>query len=332
MLGHKRSVGILGVGSTLPENIITNRDLETMVDTSSEWIISRTGIRERHIAGPDIATSDLSLTAGRQALERAGIEAQELDLIIVATATPDMPFPSTACIVQAALGANNAAAFDLEAACSGFLYGVAVAEQFISSKTYDTALVIGAETLSKITNWSDRNTCVLFGDGAGACVLGPVSNDRGILSHYLGADGRGKELLQIRGGGSRKPTSIDTVRQKLHYIEMQGAEVYKFAVRIMGEAALKALQRSGLSREDVDFLVPHQANHRIIKAVARRLRLPPEQVIVNVDRCGNMSAASIPVALDEAIIAGRINADDILVLVAFGGGLTWGATVIRWGT
>lgn len=331
MLGFQRRAGIVGVGSALPKKVLTNRDLEKMVDTSSEWIVTRTGIHKRHVAGPDTATSDLSLAAGRQALKEAGIEAKELDLIIVATATPDMLFPSTACIVQEALGANNAAAFDLEAACSGFLYGVVIAEQFIATKTYDTVLVIGAETLSKITNWSDRNTCVLFGDGAGACVLRPVSADRGILSHYLGADGKGGGLLQIRGGGSRKPTSMDTLKQKLHYIEMQGAEVYKFAVRIMGEAALEALDRSGLRGEDVDYLIPHQANLRIIKAVARRLKLPPERVIINVDRHGNMSAASIPVALDEATRSGRIKADDILVLVAFGGGLTWGAMVIKWG-
>ncbi|NLJ32991.1 MAG: ketoacyl-ACP synthase III [Firmicutes bacterium] len=332
MLGHGRNVGIVGVGSALPEKIITNRDLEKMVDTTTEWIVTRTGIRERHIAGPETATSDLALSAGRQALRRAGVKANEVDLIIIATATPDMAFPSTACIVQAALGAESAAAFDLEAACSGFLYGLAIAEQFISSGIYDTALVIGAETLSKITNWSDRNTCVLFGDGAGACVLRPVSKGKGILSHYLGADGKGGELLQIRGGGSRRPTSVDTLQGGLHYIEMLGSEVYKFAVRIMGEAALEAIQRSHLSQRDIDFLIPHQANHRIIKAVAKRLELPPEQVVVNVDRCGNMSAASIPVALEEAVVGGRVKDGHILVLVAFGAGLTWGATVIRWGT
>ncbi|HHW91188.1 MAG TPA: ketoacyl-ACP synthase III [Firmicutes bacterium] len=331
MAGSRRSVGIVGVGSALPEKVITNGDLEKMVDTSNQWITTRTGIKERRIASPETATSDLALTAGRRAMERAGIEPEELDLILVATTTPDMAFPSTACIVQAGLGAYNAAAFDLEAACSGFLYGLAIGEQFISSGVYETVLIIGAEVLSKIVNWSDRNTCVLFGDGAGACVLRPVTAGKGILSHYLGADGRGVKLLQLPAGGSRLPASAATVEQGLHYIEMQGAEVFKFAVRIMGEASLEALRRAGLAREEVDLLVPHQANHRIIMAAAKRLGLTPEQVIVNLDRYGNMSAASIPVALEEAVSEGRIRDGDNVLLVGFGAGLTWGAAVLKWG-
>ncbi|MGI6143250.1 MAG: beta-ketoacyl-ACP synthase III [bacterium] len=331
MAGSRRSVGIVGVGSALPEKIITNWDLEKMVDTSNQWITTRTGIKERRIADPETATSDLALMAGRRALERAGIGPEELDLVLVATTTPDMDFPSTACIVQAGLGAYNAAAFDLEAACSGFLYGLAIGEQFISSGVYETVLIIGAEVLSRIVNWSDRNTCVLFGDGAGACVLRPVTAGKGILSHYLGADGRGGKLLQIPAGGSRLPASTVTVEQGLHYIEMQGAEVFKFAVRIMGEASLEALRRAGLAREEVDFLVPHQANHRIIMAAAKRLGLGLEQVIVNLDRYGNMSAASIPVALEEAVSEGRIRDGDNVLLVGFGAGLTWGAAVLKWG-
>jgi 3-oxoacyl-[acyl-carrier-protein] synthase-3 len=331
MAGSRRSVGIVGVGSALPEKIITNWDLEKMVDTSNQWITTRTGIKERRIADPETATSDLALMAGRRALERAGIGPEELDLVLVATTTPDMAFPSTACIVQAGLGAYNAAAFDLEAACSGFLYGLAIGEQFISSGVYETVLIIGAEVLSRIVNWSDRNTCVLFGDGAGACVLRPVTAGKGILSHYLGADGRGGKLLQIPAGGSRLPASTVTVEQGLHYIEMQGAEVFKFAVRIMGEASLEALRRAGLAREEVDFLVPHQANHRIIMAAAKRLGLGLEQVIVNLDRYGNMSAASIPVALEEAVREGRIRDGDNVLLVGFGAGLTWGAAVVKWG-
>lgn len=254
-----------------------------------------------------------------------------IDLILVATTTPDMAFPSTACLVQAGLGAYRAAAFDLEAACSGFLYGLAIGEQFIASGAYETVLVIGAEVLSRIVNWSDRNTCVLFGDGAGACVLRPVTAGKGILSHYLGADGRGGGLLQLPAGGSRLPASAATVEQGLHYIHMQGGEVFKFAVRIMGEASLEALRRAGVAPDELDFLVPHQANHRIIMAAVKRLGLSPEQVIVNLDRYGNMSAASIPVALEEAVRDGRIRDGDNVLLVGFGAGLTWGAAVIKWG-
>jgi len=331
MAGSRRSVGIVGVGSALPEKVLTNGELEKMVATSNQWIMTRTGIRERRIAGPETATSDLALLAGRRALEEAGIGPEELDLILVATTTPDMAFPSTACLVQAGLGAYRAAAFDLEAACSGFLYGLAIGEQFIASGAYETVLVIGAEVLSRIVNWSDRNTCVLFGDGAGACVLRPVTAGKGILSHYLGADGRGGGLLQLPAGGSRLPASAATVEQGLHYIHMQGGEVFKFAVRIMGEASLEALRRAGVAPDELDFLVPHQANHRIIMAAVKRLGLSPEQVIVNLDRYGNMSAASIPVALEEAVRDGRIRDGDNVLLVGFGAGLTWGAAVIKWG-
>ncbi len=325
-----QSVGILGTGSCLPEKEITNYDLEKIVDTSHEWIVSRTGIHKRRIADDQTATSDLSTEAAKRALKNANIRAEDLDLIIVATVTPDMSFPSTACIVQSNLGAVNAAAFDLEAACSGFLYGLSIGKQFISTGAYKYVLVIGAETLSKIMNWEDRNTCVLFGDGAGAVVLGPTEAGKGILSTYLGADGEGGKYLTLPAGGSRMPASVETVKQNLHYIKMDGSEVFKFAVRIMGDAAKKALEMCSMQVEDINYLVPHQANIRIIKSAAKRLKISMENVYVNLDRYGNMSAASIPVALDEAVRNNKIKKDDIIVLVGFGGGLTWGSSVIKW--
>ena len=324
-------MGIVGVGAALPERVLTNFDLEKMVDTSDEWIRTRTGIRERRIADEKTATSDLAIAAARQALERAGVKGEEVDLILVATVTPDMVFPSTANLVQVGLGATKAAAMDLEAGCSGFIYALAVGGQFIAAGLYETVLVIGAETLSKITDWTDRNTCVLFGDGAGAAVLRPVSPERGFLSFYLGADGSGGDLLQMPAGGSRRPTSPETVQQRLHFIQMNGSEVFKFAVRVMGEASVRALEMAGLTTKDVDFLVPHQANLRIIDAAVKRLNLPPDRVVVNLDRYGNMSAASIPVALEEAWREGKIKDGDVVVMVAFGAGLTWAATVLRWG-
>ncbi|MCG8541021.1 MAG: ketoacyl-ACP synthase III [Clostridia bacterium] len=309
---------------------MTNYDLEKIVDTSHDWIVSRTGIHSRRIADENIATSDLSTEAAKQALERANIKAEQLDLIIVATVTPDMLFPSTACLVQSNLGAKNAAAFDLEAACSGFLYSVAIADQFIRTGVYNYVLVIGAETLSKIMNWKDRNTCILFGDGAGAVVLGPTEEERGIMSTYLGADGNGGKFLSMPGGGSRNPASIQSIEQDLHYIHMEGNEVFKFAVRIMAEAAEKALDLCGLGVDDINYLVPHQANTRIITSAAKRLKLHMDKVYVNLDVYGNMSAASVPVALDEALMNGKIKKGDNVVLVAFGGGLTWGSCVIKW--
>lgn len=325
-----RSVGIIGTGSSLPEKVITNHDLEKIVDTSHDWIVSRTGIHNRRIADDNTATSDLATEAAKKALEAANIKAEQLDLIIVATVTPDMSFPSTACIVQSNLGAKNAAAFDLEAACSGFLYGVSIGDQFIKTGLYNHVLVIGAETLSKIMNWNDRNTCVLFGDGAGAVVLGPTEEGKGILSTHLGADGEGGKFLTLPAGGSRMPATVETVEQNLHYIKMDGSEVFKFAVRAMASAAKKALSLCELDVNDIDYLVPHQANTRIIGASAKRLKLPLEKVYVNLDKYGNMSAASIPVALDEAVRKGKIKENDNVVLVGFGGGLTWGSCVIKW--
>lgn len=325
-----QSVGILGTGSCLPEKEITNYDLEKIVDTSNEWIVTRTGIHNRRIVEDSIATSDLATVAAKKALEMANIQPKDLDLIIVATVTPDNAFPSTACIVQSNLGAKNAAAFDLEAGCSGFLYGLATGKQFISTGLYKYVLVIGAETLSKITNWNDRNTCVLFGDGAGAVVLGPTVDGKGILSTHLGANGEGGKVLTQPAGGSRMPATIETVNQNLHYIKMDGSEVFKFAVRIMGNAAKKALELCNLNVSDIDYLVPHQANIRIISSAAKRLKLSMDKVYVNLDKYGNMSAASIPVALDEAVRKGKINENDIVVLVGFGAGLTWGSCVIKW--
>lgn len=324
-----RRAGILGMGSCLPDRVLTNHDLETMVDTSDEWITSRTGIKERRVAPRETAASDLSLKAAERALEKAGLEPGDLDLVIVATITPDMFFPSTACLVQDKLGASRAAAFDLMAACSGFIYGLAAAEQFIKTGFYRYVLVIGVEILSKIVDWTDRNTCVLFGDGAGAAVLGPVGPGRGIIHTALGADGSGGHLLMLPGGGSRVPPSPESLDQKLHYLKMSGQDIFKFAVRIMEEATLKALEQCGLHIGEIDLLVPHQANLRIIKSAARKLNLPLEKVWVNIDRCGNMSAASIPVALEEALDKNRVSTGDLVMLVGFGAGLTWGVNVIR---
>jgi 3-oxoacyl-[acyl-carrier-protein] synthase-3 len=325
-----KSVGILGVGSYLPEKIMKNSDLEKLTDTSDQWIVERTGIRERRIADAQQNTSDLATKAAELALLNAGVRAEELDLIIVATVTPDMPFPSVACIVQDNLKAINAAAFDLTAVCSGFIYGLVTGSAFIQSGTYKKVLVIGAETLSRITDFSDRGTAILFGDGAGAAVLGEVPAGYGILGVHLGADGTGGNLLKVSAGGSRQPASLDTVNNRLHYINMDGNEVFKFAVKIMGGAAKKALENAKLSQSDVNFLVPHQANLRIICSAAKRLGLPMDKVFVNVDKYGNTSAASIPIALDEAVKNGKIKRDDVIVLVGFGGGLTWGANVIKW--
>jgi len=330
VLARVRRAGILGLGASIPEKVITNFDLEKMVDTSDEWIRTRTGIRERRVAPEGQTTSDLALAAARQALAAAGLTAERLDLIIVATVTPDMPFPATACLVQERLGAHRAAAFDLEAACSGFVYALTTGAQFIQAGVYDYVLVIGAETLSRIVDWTDRSTCVLLGDGAGAVVLGPVPDDAGILAAYLGADGSGADLLKQPAGGSLLPASLETVKRRLHFIQMQGREVFRFAVNIMGDAAQKALAQCGLTFADVDLYVPHQANYRIIEASAKRFGLPMEKVMVNIDRYGNTSAASIPVALNEAFRAGRIKSGDIVLLVAFGGGLTWGAAVVKW--
>ncbi|MNZ85260.1 3-oxoacyl-[acyl-carrier-protein] synthase 3 [compost metagenome] len=301
-----------------------------MVETNDEWIVTRTGIKERRMASAQEATSDLAYQASLKAIDAAGITAEDLDLIIVATITPDMAFPSTACLLQDKLGAKRAAAFDLSAACSGFIYGMATGSSMIASGLYKHVLVVGAETLSRITDYTDRNTCILFGDGAGAVVLGQVEEGRGFQSFELGADGSGGELLKVHGGGSRVPSTIESVEAKQHYIHMAGNDVFKFAVRIMGSAAEEALKKAGKEKDDIDLLVPHQANIRIIQSALNRLELSEESAMINLDKYGNMSAASIPVALAEAVEQGRVNEGDCVLLVGFGGGLTWGASVIIW--
>ena len=326
-----RAAGIWGTGMAVPQKVLTNADLEKMVDTSDEWVTTRTGIKERHIAADDEATSDLAAAAGRHALEEAGIKAEDLDLIIVATVTPDVSFPATACLVQMKLGANNAATFDLSAGCSGFVYALDMAVRAIESGAYNRVLAIGADILSRITDWTDRSTCVLFGDGAGAAVVGPVSEGRGLLGTDLGAEGGQGHLLTLPAGGSRKPASAETIEKREHFILMQGNEVFKFAVRIMGETAHKSLGKCDLTPEDIDVFVPHQANIRIIEAARKRLGIPEERVFVNVESYGNTSAASIPIALDEAYRAGKIRDDDIVALVGFGAGLTWASAILRWG-
>ncbi|PZE22491.1 beta-ketoacyl-ACP synthase III [Paenibacillus xerothermodurans] len=323
-------VGIIGTGKYVPDRILTNQDLEQMVDTNDEWIVTRTGMRERRLASPEQASSDLAYEAAVKAVQAAGISAEQLDLIVVATVTPDMSFPSTACLLQAKLGASKAAAFDLSAACSGFIYGLANASNFIATGVYKYALVIGAECLSKITDYTDRNTCILFGDGAGAVVLGQVPEGRGFKSFELGADGSGGNLLKVSAGGSRRPASAQTLDNKEHFIYMAGSEVFKFAVRIMGNAAEAALSKAGMTKTDIDLLVPHQANIRIIQAALNRLDLSEEKCMINLHKYGNVSAASIPIALAEAVEEGRVQESDRLVLVGFGGGLTWGASVIVW--
>lgn len=322
-------VGIIGTGSYVPEQIITNKDLEKVVDTSDEWIVTRTGISERRKAESYIATSDMGLIAGQRAIDAAGIDPEEIDLIIVATITPDMILPSTACLIQEKIGATKAAAFDLSAACTGFVYGLSVATQFIATGMYKYVLVIGAETLSRIINPTDRNTLILFGDGAGAALLGPVEEE-GIQSFDLGADGSGAMLLYQEAGGSRIPASMESLEKGKHYLTMLGNDVFKFAVRIMGETSLKALNKIGLTCEDVDYLIPHQANIRIVDAAVKRLKLSPDKVYINLDKYGNMSGASIPVALDEAARNKKIKKSDTIVLVGFGAGLTWGSCVLRW--
>ncbi|WHY78971.1 beta-ketoacyl-ACP synthase III [Neobacillus sp. WH10] len=306
--------GIVGIGRYLPEKIVTNHDLEKIMDTSDEWIRTRTGIEERRIAADDVDSSDMAFAAAQKAIQDAGITADEIDLILVATVTPDSPFPSVACGIQERLGAKKAAAMDISAACAGFMYGIVTAKQFIESEVYKYVLVVGVEKLSKITDWNDRNTAVLFGDGAGAAIIGPVSENRGILSFELGADGTGaKHLYQDE------------------YIIMNGREVFKFAVRQMGESCVHVLEKAGLTKEDVDFLIPHQANIRIMEASRQRLELPDEKMSKTVKKYGNTSSASIPISIVEELEAGKIKDDDLIVMVGFGGGLTWGAIAIRWG-
>jgi 3-oxoacyl-[acyl-carrier-protein] synthase-3 len=325
-----RTCSITGVGSYVPAKILTNADLEKMVDTSDEWIITRTGIRQRRQAAKDEFTSDMAAHAARRAMKMAGVTADQIDLVIVATITPDMPFPATACLVQQKIGARRAAAFDVEAACSGFIFALEIGQQFIMSHTYDTVLVIGAEKLSSITDWTDRNTCVLFGDGAGAAILQSRPGSHGLLTAVMGADGAKNNLIHMPAGGSRCPASADSVAARLHYLRMDGRETFKNAVQAMQNAAQEALRRCELDITKIKCVIPHQANRRIIDAVGERLGATPEQLFVNLDKYGNTSAASVAIALDEAVTTGKISRGDLILLVVFGSGLTWGAAVIEW--
>jgi len=309
--------------------VLTNADLEKMVETSDEWIVSRTGIKERRIAEPEQACSDLAYNAARSALEDAGVKPEELDAIVVGTVTGDMQFPSTACLVQSRLGASNASAFDVSAACSGFVYAVNTVHAMIAGGQLKKALVIGVDLLTKFVDWEERSTCVLFGDAAGAIVLEECEAGEGILGTYTGSDGNLAELLYIKSGGSRRPVSRETVEEREHYIRMKGDGVFKYAVRAMEDAANRVLDAAGLVLSDVDLLIPHQANIRIIDAVARRMELPDERVMVNIDRYGNTSSGTIPVALDEAIRSGRVKKGNVVLMVTFGGGLTWGSVLLR---
>ena len=325
------SIIFKGVGSYAPEKILTNEELSRRVDTSDEWIRARTGIRERHIAADDQATSDLATEAAKAALENAGMSPKDLDLIIVATVTPDMPFPSTACFVQKKLGLRDIPAFDITAACSGFLYALEIAKGLLKSGAHRNILVIGAEKLSCITNWEDRTTCVLFGDGAGAVILGTDPEPgHGILESLMGADGSEYQILHLPAGGSARPASLETVKSGGHFLQMQGNQVFKLAVRAMEQSALTVLERRGLNASQIAWVIPHQANTRIIEAISQRLGIGMERFWVNLDSFGNTSAASIPIALDEACRAGSIKRDDYILFVSFGAGLTWASTLIKW--
>ena len=326
-----KGVKIIGTGHYVPEKILTNDDVAKIVDTSDEWIVSRTGIRERHIAADDQATSDLCVDAAKNALESAGVSADSIDLIIVATLTPDKPFPNTATILQRKIGATKAACFSLEAACTGFVYGLEVASAMLKSGSMKRALVLGAEKLSSIVNWEDRNTCVLFGDGAGAAVLEAVdAEENGYLSGVLASDGNYENILQTELGGSAFPLTAENINSVDRYLKMSGREVFKLAVTNMANAVKEALEAAGLTLADVDWLIPHQANVRIISAVGDRVGIDPEKVFINVQNYGNTSAASIPIAFDELARSGKLTRGQVVVFVAFGGGLTWGANVLRY--
>lgn len=321
---------IIATGSYAPEKKLTNLDLEKMVDTSDEWITERTGIKERRIAGEKQATSDLAYEASKIALKQAGLKAKDIDLIIVATVTGDMPMPSTACLLQNHLEAKKAAAFDINAACSGFIYGLSVADSFIKAGTHKKILLIGAETLSRFTDWKDRTTCVLFGDGAGAVILEATEGENGILSTHIHSDGSLWELLNLPGGGSKNPPTKESINKGLHFLKMKGNETFKAAVRTLESLVVETLKANNIKPSQLSALIPHQANLRIIQATANRLGLPMDKVVVNLDRYGNTSAASIPIALDEAVRTGRVRKDDYILLEAFGGGLTWASALIKW--
>ncbi len=324
------NVKVIGTGSYVPEKVLTNEDLEKMVDTSDEWITTRTGIKTRRIAAEDEATSDMAYKAACKALDDAGLGPKDIDLIIVATITPDMFFPSTACWVQEKLKAENATAFDLSAACSGYIFSYAIASGFLSSGTYKNALVIGAEKLTSILDWEDRGTCVIFGDGAGAAVLTISSGDSQLLAYDLGSNGAYGDLLYIPGGGSKNPATEETVKNRMHYIKMNGNAVFKIAVNKMKETVINSMKKANIKPDDISLLIPHQANLRIIDALRRALKLPEERVFVNIDKYGNTSAASIAIAFDEAIKEGHIKRGDIVGFAAFGGGLTWGSAILKY--
>src|SRR5262245_3283552 len=325
-----RGATLTGTGMYVPDRVLTNRDLEHMVETSDEWIRERTGIRERRIAAPEQASSDLAVIASQRALEAAGLEPKDVDQIVLATTTPDRYLPSCACTLQAKLGATNAAAYDVFAACTGFVYGLGIARGIIGTAQADTVLVVGVETLSRIVDYTDRNTCVLFGDGAGAAILQPCAAGQGILSISMGSDGALGDVLEVPAGGSGLPASAETVAARGHFIKMRGRELFKIAVRAMEDSVKRTLDEIGLSVDDIDLLVPHQANQRIIDAVLERLGLPAEKAIGNIEKYGNTSSASIPISLDEVAREGRLKPGDNLSLVAFGGGATWGATLMKW--
>jgi 3-oxoacyl-[acyl-carrier-protein] synthase III len=325
-----RGAVVVGTGSYHPERVLTNADFERMVDTSDEWIVTRTGIRERRVVSPGQATCDMAFAAAQRALEMAGMTAADLDQIIVATLTPDRFLPSASCTLQDMLGAKGAWAFDLNAACSGFVYGLPVGASLIAAGQAETVLVVGVETLSSVTDYQDRATCVLFGDGAGAVVLRPCDRGHGVLATRQGSDGSQSEMLEIPAGGSRRPASHATVDERGHYIKMKGNELFKFAVRSMESVARQTLADAGADLEDLKFLIPHQANLRIINAIAERLKVKPEQLVVNLDRYGNTSSASIPISLDELVRSGRVKLGDLIAMVAFGGGVTWGAVLLEW--
>lgn len=320
---------IVSTGSAVPDKVLTNHDLEQMVDTTDEWIRTRTGIEKRHIAAEDQYTSDLATAAAKKAMEKANVTPEELDYIILATITPDVGFPSTACFVQKNLGAVNAAAMDISAACTGFIYALELADTLITTNKAKTILIIGAETLSKVTDYTDRATCVLFGDGAGAAIVKPAENSRGVLGTFTKSNGDLHYLLHIPGMGTKHLPTHDSLEQHLHYIKMAGREVFKYAVTAMGDAAIKIIEDTGLNNDEIDLLISHQANLRIIDATAKRAKMPSERVFVNVNNYGNTSAASIPIALDEAITTGKVSMGSTVVLVAFGAGFTWGSAAIK---
>lgn len=326
----KRKAGIIGIGSSVPKKVLTNFDLEKIVDTSDEWIRTRTGIRERKIAESGEPLSKFMTNAAKKAIKKAGIDPLQIDLIMCGTVTPDMPLPSTAVFVQENIGAKNAAAFDLAAACSGFIYGLTIANNFIINGKYKHILVTGGEVLSTVMDWEDRDTCVIFADGAGAAVVASIEEPRGILASQIYSDGRFADFLMIPGGGSLYPTSTETIKKRLHYVKMKGNELFKVAIRCMTSVSKEVLKEAGLDTSDVDLFIPHQANQRISDAVAQRLKIPLKNIYNNIDRIGNTSAGSIPIALDELDDQGKLQKGELVLITAFGGGVTWGATLFRW--